>query len=345
MKKLIQATLAIWFAAGVMASCNTKVDLYADYKDVTVVYGLLDVTQDTNMVKIVRAFSGSDETPIDATQVALIADSSNYPGKLDARIVELKSSVGSPFAATGREIILDTMTLHGKNPGAFYHPDQKVYFTTEKFNQNTATTKYKYKLVVNKASETISAETGIVGGTDFRIITNSVTFRADAGDKTGKVKFTAADNAVVYEVKMAFNYKEKRPGQDTVYKRVDWTLGTKSVSELETESTLFVANYSQGLLFNKLRDAIGDDVVNVERFIGNFELHIAAGGEELYNYIQINAPSESLSQTIPDYTNVNGGFGVFSSRVNVSNILSPRLGIAGITRTELLGMDWGFREL
>ena len=107
---------------------------------------------------------------------------------------------------------------------------------------------------------------------------------------------------------------------------------------------MFVVSYSQGLLFNKLRDAIGNDVHNVERFIGNFELHVTAGGEELYNYVQINAPSESLSQTVPDYTNIKGGFGVFSSRVNVENILSPRLGISAITKTELLNMDWGFRE-
>lgn len=38
-------------------ACSTDVDLYADYKDVPVIYGLLDATADTNYIKITRVFS------------------------------------------------------------------------------------------------------------------------------------------------------------------------------------------------------------------------------------------------------------------------------------------------
>lgn len=339
MKKLFLSFIFLIIMAFV-CSCNTKVDLYADYKDVTVVYGLIDVTADTNFVKIVRAFSGSNDNPIDAGQVALIADSSNYPGKLDARIVEYRNN-----SETGRVIVLDTITIRDKEQGVFYAPNQKVYYTTERFNTNTSNAKYKYKLLIDKGDQTINSETGIVGGGDFRIITTSVTFRADAGDKTGKVMFKPADNAVVYEVKMAFNYKEKRPGQDTVYKQVGWSLGTRDVSELETENTAFTVNYSQGLLFRALEEAIGDDTHQVERYIGSFEIQIAAGGEELYNYIQINTPSGGFSQNIPDYTNINGGYGVFSSRINLTSVLDQRLGLSRVTRSDLVSMNWGFREM
>ena len=328
----------------VFGSCSTKVELYADYKDVPVIYGLIDVSQDTNYIKIVRAFSGSNDNPIDATQVALIADSCNYPGKLDARIVEYRSGFGNTYVATGKEFVLDTMTIHNKEEGTFYYPNQKVYYTTESFNTNTQSTKYKYKLLVYKDNDTISSETGLVGGDEFKIITQRVTFRADAGTKEDKIRFAAADNAAIYEVKMTFNYLEKRPGQDTVYKQLNWSLGTHGISEMEMENNIFSVNYSQGLLFNSLAEAIGNDTHQVERFIGNFEIHVAAGGNELYNYIQINSPSEGFSQNIPDYTNINGGFGVFSSRINLTSILDKRLGIAPITKTELYAMDWGFKE-
>lgn len=69
-------------------SCSTDVDLYLDFKDTTIVYGVLDVANDTNVIKIIRAFSGrNDDNSFDAHEIALIADSSNYPGKLDARFL------------------------------------------------------------------------------------------------------------------------------------------------------------------------------------------------------------------------------------------------------------------
>lgn len=41
-----------------MFSCSTEVDNYADYKDITIVYGLLESKADTNFIKITKAFLG-----------------------------------------------------------------------------------------------------------------------------------------------------------------------------------------------------------------------------------------------------------------------------------------------
>ena len=122
----------------VFNACSTDVDMYVDLKDTTIVYGVLDVANDTNVIKILRAFSGSNDDSFDVHQVALIADSSNYPGKLDARFIEYKKASGGDYTPSGREIILDTMTLHNKPEGLFYAPDQKVYYTTEHFKVSIA---------------------------------------------------------------------------------------------------------------------------------------------------------------------------------------------------------------
>ena len=86
-----------------LVSCSTDVDIYADYKDIPVVYGLIESTADTNYVKITKSYCGSNDNPINALEVAPIYDSSNYPGKLNAYIVELKSSHDQPFCPTGRK--------------------------------------------------------------------------------------------------------------------------------------------------------------------------------------------------------------------------------------------------
>ena len=95
----------------VLASCSTDVELYADYKEVPVVYGLLDVSADTNYIKITKAFCSDNDHPINANEVALIYDSSNYAYKLDAFLMELKAPRGKAFHPTGRMLYLDTLTI------------------------------------------------------------------------------------------------------------------------------------------------------------------------------------------------------------------------------------------
>lgn len=341
MKKLF-LSLSLLTCGVMFNACSTDVELYADYKDIPVVYGLIDATLDTNFVRINRAFSSSNDQPINANEVALIADSCNYPGKLDAQIVEYKAGFGNQYIPTGRVIALDTITIHHKDTGIFYAPHQKVYYTTESFNVNTAGTRYKYQLVVNKGNDTITSETGMVGGEDFRIATFQTSFISDPTDATGKIAFTPADNAAFYDVKMFFNYKEKH-GATEVSKQVKWDFGTKSINQLTYEYGTYVVTYSMNSLFNLLEEAIGGDTIAVTRYFDRepFEIMIAAGGEELYNYIQINSQAGGLSQTIPDYTNIHGGYGVFSSRIHKSRLamLSSR------AATDLYGKRaWNFVE-
>ena len=58
--------------AAALSSCTTDVDLYADYKDITIVYAMLNPKADTNYVKITRAFCGTNDNPINANEIAQI---------------------------------------------------------------------------------------------------------------------------------------------------------------------------------------------------------------------------------------------------------------------------------
>lgn len=340
MRKLL-LSLSLLAALVGFNACSTKVDLYADYKDIPIIYGLLDVTADTNYVRINRAYSSNNDNPIDANEVAMIADSCNYPGKLDARIIEYKNVYGNQYEPTGREILLDTITIHNKQEGVFYAPDQKVYFTHEQLKQNTVSHKYMYKLRVLKGNDTITSETALVGGDEFKIITTQVSFTSKPTSNAGKITFKPADNAVFYDVRMQFNYKELKGGStDTIHRQVNCSIGTKSVDELTLESGSYAVSYGENLLFNLMESAIGGDTINVKRYFGDFIVSIAAGGEELYNYIQVNAPTSGFSQTIPDYTNISGGYGVFSSRIN----LNKKVRLSARAQADLYGKPWGFEQ-
>lgn len=333
-------------------ACSTDVELYADYKDVAIIYGLLDYQADTNYIKITRAFCGTNDDPINANEVALIADSSNYPGKLDARIIELKSGIGGTYEPTGREFVLDTMTIHDKEEGAFYSPDQKVYYTTERFNASTNGSRYKYRLIVVKPDgDTVTAQTTMVGDEEFHILSGSANFQLAHSDAKGKIVFRADGMASLYDVKMQFNYSEQHAGEEVKWKHVSRSFGTKTIDEyLQEEGTenIYYIQYSLNWLFNALGNAIGGDTVvdsnhpNVIRHIVSFVVSISAGGDDMSiyysaNQTQLNSPMSLVTM----YTNIEGGYGLFSSRTTIEKMLK----LTYFATRDLYGITaWGFKE-
>lgn len=346
MKKLF-LSLPLLASLFVFNACTTDVELYADYKDIPVIYGLLNATEDTNFVRINRAFSGNNDNPINANEVALIADSCNYPGKLRAYIVEYKQGYGNSYEPTGDTLMLDTLTIHDKEEGVFYSPSQKVYYTTDKhkFTNNNSHSKYLYKLFVYKGNDTVTAKTGLVGGDNFKITTSSLNFKSTYSNNSGKIKFNPADNAVFYNLEFVFTYHESHNGGPVVDKQVSYSCGTKSIEDLTPENGQYFFTYGENVLFNLLKEAIGGDTVmdaNHPNVVRSFDTHpiqlyLSAGADELYNYIQVNSQS-GFSQTVPDYTNVTGGYGVFSSRIN----LTKEAGISAGTQVDLYRKPWGF---
>lgn len=336
----------------VFSSCSTDVELYADYKDVAIVYAMLDPKTDTNFVKIIRAFCGTNDNPIDATEVALIADSSNYPGKLDARIIEMKNSHGGPYEPTGRVFLLDTMTIHDKEEGVFYAPDQKIYYTTEQFQTGSAGSKYKYRLVVLKPNgDTLTAQTNMVGNEEFSIVTGSVGFQLKPSDETLNIIFRADGVASFYEIQMQFNYREQIAGQEMKRKHVIRRFGAKTLSEykfVEQSENAYYQEYGVNWLFHALKEAIGSDTVvnpnhpNVVRHIDDFVISISAAGDELALYYTAHqAQTNSVAPVTIPFTNIDGGFGLFSSRTTLHKVAK----LSSSTKRDLFAHpSWGFKE-
>ena len=351
MKTYYHLLLFVFFGA-FFASCSTDVEMYTDYKDVAIIYGLLNYQSDTNYIKITRAFCGTNDDPINAHEVALIADSSNYPGKLDARLVELKSTIGSQYEPTGRELVLDTMTIHDKEEGTFYSPDQKVYYTTEQLNASTNGSRYKYRLkVVKPDGDTVTAQTTMVGDEEFRILSGSANFQLGHTNAMGKIVFRADGMASLYDVKVRFNYSEQHVGEEMKWKHVSRSFGTKTIDkyllEEGTENTYYL-QYSLNWLFNALESAIGSDTVvdgnhpNVVRHIGSFVISISAGGDDMSMYYSANqAQLNSPMSLVSLYTNIDGGYGLFSSRTTVEKTVKLTL---FATRDLYSVTAWGFKE-
>ena len=320
------------------ASCSTDVNIYADYKEFPIIYGLLDANADTNFIKITRAFYSLNG---DATQIAMNPDSSNYPGKLDVRLTEFCN--GDSI----RQIILDTITIRNKQQGTFYAPKQKLYYTAEQLCKNTKDNKYQYKLSIVLPDRILVSTTDIVGSDGFRVKSLTVNYSEEYFGTRRPLEFYPAVNATSYEVDVAFTFKEQRhPGGDSIPRTMHWSLGTYKNAFLSTciVDNYYQINYRPETFYGQLREFLGADtaIAGLSRFIGDYPvtITIAAAGEELSHYLDWGALGNYGTLGGNDFTLIDGGTGVFSSRMTTSS----RVRLAGTTVPDLLAHRyWGFK--
>jgi hypothetical protein len=290
----------------VINSCKTDFDVNAPYKDIAIVYGLLN--QDSSAsVKISKAFLGEGN----AMTYARAFDSTNYdPAEIEAKVEEYDGDL------LIRTISL-TAVLVNKDPGIFgdaENPRQYIYkdLTNKKLNED-----YNYKLVIHnkKTNKVITGQTGLIH--DFSVAypqmymaryRNSLSFLYDQN-----LQWVSAENGRVYQIVLRYHYSEfNMLTKKTSEKSADWNLPLIATEKVEAGNLM---NYKLDAkqLYVILSSKIPVDN-NVYRRPGKIDYFFMVGSDDLYNYIEINKPSYSVVQERPDYSNISNGMGIFSSR-------------------------------
>lgn len=336
--KNIALTFTLIYSLLFFAGCSTDFDMYADYKDITIVYGMADIENDTTWVKITKAYTG----PGDALLFAQNPDSSNYTYKLDV------SMVGKKNGSNLEPIIFDTLTIHNKeitdtiisaegdtlilNP--FYSPNQLMYYAVGEINKDAV-----YTLNINRSGKTLTAVSDIVAPFSVSKPVNRITFSNSATGSDGKIEWNSAKNGKRYEVSLRFYYSELGPDySDTLHKSVSWRVGVVSSSGLAGGEKL--AETYSGLAFYNLLTKELEPIPNVERWAGTVDITIACGSQVLATYLNINAGGGSMLEEVPIYSNIVGGSGIFASRYTTGK----NIRISSVTeRTLINDYDFGFR--
>ncbi len=337
MKNIIAAFVLIsslLFTAG----CSNDFDMYADYKDITIVYGIVDVSNDTTWIKITKAFTG----PGNALLFAQNPDSSNYPYKLDVSLVGKKN--GNSLVP----LVLDTITINNKavtdtiindngdttiiNP--FYAPNQLVYYAVGSLDKDA-----EYTLNIDKKGEVLTASTYMVNTFDVSRPVNRIAFSDSPNSVDGKIEWYSTKKGKRYEVSLRFNYLEHLPGTtDTLLKSFDWFLGVVNSKTDEGGESLLETYY--GPTFYNLLESEVEPIPNIERWVEDVDINIACGSQVLDTYIDINAGNGSILDEVPSYSNIEGGFGLFASRYNAKKSIL----VSFVTeRTIVLDYDLGFK--
>ncbi len=307
-----------------LSSCDKSLNVNADWKDITVVYGLLDQTEDTTFIKITKAFLGEGN----ALEFAKVADSSTYPDKLEVRLDEY-------VVANEKDTLFiqsypcNTITIHNKQAGdsIFYYPNQLMYYSLLKLNESHV---YKLYIKNRQTGKEITAQTGLLS--DFEVIRPQVTASFPMG-KSFEVKWKPSKNGKRYQLVIRFFYLETlKTNLDSSYmKSMDW-LVFNNIRPTDISSTQPFDLYFPG---DNFYTQVGAKVpVNplVTRVAHHCEFIFTVAAPELNTYMEVTEPSLSLIQERPPYTNIINGIGLFSSRFMKS---VDSLNVSDMTKDEL----------
>jgi hypothetical protein len=280
----------------ILTSCEKDININDDYKDITIVYGLLDPDDSISYLRIEKAFLSDG----DIFQAAQVPDSNLYSYKLDVKITNDQGNVIAVF---------DTMTIYNKEDGIFYAPRMIVYYAVTKARFNDRDT---YYLEINnpKTGAQITSTTKVIDARKMRIDKPNLNM-SFAGNYA--VEYTSLKDIRLYQVNIRFYYGEENivTGDSTGY-YTDWILPSVASRTLSGGEDLETP-YSGEVFYSNLLNTIPIKD-NVVRYIGPIDVIISCADETFNIYMEINKPSASLVIDRPDYTNIENGFGLFASR-------------------------------
>lgn len=276
-------------------SCDKDVKILDDYKDTTIVYGLMNPNDSISYLRIEKAYL----TNGDIYQAAEIPDSNLYAHKLD---VKIKSENGT--------ITFDTITIFNKEEGIFYAPKMQVYYAVTKGLINT-TDSYELEITDPKSGNHVTSSSKFHDGSGLRFDypNFSITFESDK-----YVEFKSIANARLYQLNLRFHYMEQVLDDTTTrtFHYVDWIFPSYASRDLyggEGMAIPYVGDEFYSNLINNMEPA-----GNKKRFYGEIELILSTADDTFNTYMEVNKPSSSLVIDRPAFTNIENGYGIFAGR-------------------------------
>jgi len=307
------------------SACKPDFDLNAPYKDVTVVYGVLNYQDSKHYVKIYKGYQSHKKGGVFID--ALNPDSIYYYDKISVVLQEYNNDKRTSRPDIPMYITNDFQ----RDSGFFYSGDAKILYCTEE----PLLKDYSYKIVIkhNNTGKITEGMTRILGN---GIDGNAFEFYSPATiipmlGASGSVSFYQAQHASDYELHVNFLYFEV----DTSTKEITHHKIVKNICPRvgdhweKSESGYFIKNYTK--TFYKDIEAQIKPNPKVIRYIGTIsqetgkatgsciELEGWAAGESMYNFLLSNQPTHSFVQVNTIYTNLSSteglAFGFFSSTV------------------------------
>jgi hypothetical protein len=310
-------TILLLILAGLVA-CDNELDLIEDWKDIPIVYGVLDPSDTAHYIRVEKAFIDAQVSGLD---IAKVADSLYYE---DVEVILTRG--GTDYTL---EKVDGNLEGYPREEGIFATAPNYLYKIKADALNLTGDEELKLSIVRQGGLDVVESTMRTIGEYAF------LRPRPEDPEKINlsyanhlTIRWDAAPNAVDYTVYVIAHYREKEKGapEDTyIDKEVTW----KAASGVEGRSVMLESRN----FFTFLAASIEEDE-NVDRDFVNLEFRVLAVGEELSDYIEIGGVNLGItaSQEIPQYSNLSEGKGVFSSKYEIR---LPGLRVIDATRDSI----------
>ncbi len=307
MKKILFAGSVV-VALLCVYSCSNDFDLVDEWKDIPVVYGVLDRQDTAIYVRVEKAFLDPETS---ALEIAQIPDSLYYP---EARVKLRRVSNDQFYDFTKVDGNLDG---YPREAGTFANVPNWLYKLKldpdEELVENAV-----YELIVNRdeVSDPVTATTRVVSDLKFSRPDPNTPMKWEEGRNQEISWLFDKENAVFFDVFVHFYYIETIDGVD-VDKSFTWQVGS-NITDLSGDKIRLEINIPGELLFQTISSRI-DASNNVPRKFDRLELEVIGGGESFWDYLSVNNANTGItsSQVIPNFTNFSEGYGLFASTNSV----------------------------
>ena len=318
---MIRKTLLVLITLASIISCDNDLDIIAEWKDIPVVYGILNAQDSVHYVKLNKAFLGQG----DVMSMAQEFDSLYYDQEeVGLRLVEYRRTAGQYIETKSIEME-PTDEIEKPLEGIFCAPDQIIYKSDASLNNE----RYYSAQVYDKSVDTVIASNLIPIDvlSPLQIIKPNPASALNLvpnGNYPITVEWPPLEGAALYELKIRFHYVEQQIANlsDTTHEYIDWILPYRlPTSSITSESISLDAEQFLNFLAvnidenpNVYRQVKGMQVNQATLSHACLDISLLAAGQDLSTYILLNENSNSIVVDRPEYSNIDNGIGILSSR-------------------------------
>lgn len=297
-----------WLVVLIVAffGCRTDFDVTANYEEIPVVYGLLDIQDSVHYLRIQWAYLDKSTSAIEQAQ---IPDSIYYPDILE---VTITPATGKDHFKLDR--VLGDMIGLPKEEGLFSTKGHVLYRFEGQLKTGVL---YQLSITNQLTGKTVTATAAMVGPfTSFLPTKNYViNWTGDTSDVVG-FKWNVNQDAFVFDLSITFYYYETPSGaSDSTLKKLEWSILTNRLANIITQEFFISYTYPSELFYRYIGNHL-ETLPGVKRSPDKVLFRLTAGGNELGQLIANQQVQNGITSgmALERYTNIEGGYGIFSSR-------------------------------
>lgn len=306
----MKAILLLFICLCCTLSCYNEVDVEADWQNIPIVWGIISRQDTAHYIRVEKAFLTNNTSSF---EIAQNADSLYHQ---QITVLLEKPATGETFAL---QKIDGNFDGYPRSEGTFATEPNYLYKIKAEDIPLVSGEPLRLKIIKDEQSEPITAETTILGEMEMiNGLRNDTLIDINAGIST-RLVWDPGEGGELFDLRIYVHLQEKY-NNEWVDKTLDWSIARnlKRSSPTRMRHAFIGAKFYQLLL-----QELDSTQVVLRRFQG-LDILISSGGQELIDY-QLNGLSNQFitgAETLPFYTNLSEGRGLFSSRshLRIENI-------------------------